>query len=182
MVNIVTLSDGKKYMLDVGFGSNGPTQPMPLDNEHSHTPYIPPAEIRLIYDNIPENTDPNQKLWIFQHRSDPQSPWLPMYCFTELEFLPQDFDVMNFKTSQSRASWFTYRIVVIKMILEEGRIVGTLMLVGEDLKKRVKGKTEHLGRCSSEEERVDVLEKWFGIRLGEDERAAIRGMVTELHG
>lgn len=35
MVNIVTIADGKKYMVDVGFGGNGPTQPLLLDAEHS---------------------------------------------------------------------------------------------------------------------------------------------------
>ena len=182
MVNIVTLADGKKYMLDVGFGGNGPVQPMLLDAEHSRTQNIPPAEARLIYDNIPENTDPNQKLWIFQHRNDPQSPWLPMYCFTELEFLPQDYEIMNFQTSQSRNSWFTYRIAVVKMNLEEGEVVGTLMLVGADVKRRKRGETEHVMTCANETERVEALKEWFGIRLGEDEKAGIKGMVTELHG
>ena len=182
MVNIVTLADGKKYMVDVGFGSNGPTQPLPLDSEHSQLKNIAPADVRLVYDNIPENTNRNQKLWIYQHRNDAQSPWLPMYCFTELEFLPQDYETINFQTSQSRTSWFTYKIVVVKKILEEGEVVGTLMLVGGDLKRRVKGRTEELKVCKIEEDRVQALEEWFGIKLGDDERAGIRGMVTELRG
>ena len=182
MVNIVTLADGKKYMVDVGFGSNGPTQPLPLDSEPSQLKNIAPADVRLVYDNIPENTNRSQKLWIYQHRNDAQSPWLPMYCFTELEFLPQDYETINFQTSQSRTSWFTYKIVVVKKILEEGEVVGTLMLVGGDLKRRIKGRTEDLKVCKIEEDRVQALEEWFGIKLGVDERAGIRGMVTELRG
>ena len=182
MVNIVTLADGKKYMVDVGFGSNGPTQPLPLDTEHSHLENIAPADVRLLYDSIPENTNRSQKLWIYQHRNDEQSPWLPMYCFTELEFLPQDYETMNFQTSQSRTSWFTYKVVVVKMILEEGEVVGTLMLVGGDFKRRMKGRTEDLKACKIEEDRVQVLEEWFAIKLGDEERAGIRGMVTELRG
>ena len=182
MVNIVTLADGKKYMVDVGFGGNVPAQPLPLDSEDSQVNNIAPADVRLLYDNIPENTNRSQNLWIYQHRNDAQSPWLPMYCFTELEFLPQDYETMNFETSQSRTSWFTYRIVVVKQILEEGEIVGTLMLVGVDLKRRIKGKTEELKVCKTEEDRVQVLKEWFGIKLGDDERAGIRGMVTELNG
>ena len=182
MINIVTLADGKKYMVDVGFGGNGPTQPVLLDPECSQTYNIPPAEMRVIYDNIPENTDPHQRLWIYQHRNDAQAPWLPMYCFTELEFLPQDYEVMNFQTSQSRTSFFTYQVIVIKNILQDGEIVGTLMLVGADLKRRINGKTEQLQVCKTEEERLQALEKWFGIKLSEDERVGIRGMATELHG
>ena len=30
MVNIVTLADGSKYVLDVGFGADGATRPLPL--------------------------------------------------------------------------------------------------------------------------------------------------------
>lgn len=182
MINIVTLSDGKKYMLDVGFGGNGPIQPLLLDPEHSHSQYIPPAEVRLIYDNIPDNTDPNQKLWIYQHRMNPDAPWVPMYCFTELEFLPSDYELMNMRTSQSRTSFFTYRVMVVKMILEGGEVVGTLMLVGAEVKRRVGGKVEHIMTCKTEAERVQALEKWFGIRLREDEKVGIKGMVTELHG
>ena len=182
MVNIVTLADGKKYMVDVGFGGNGPTQPLLLDTQHYPIKNITPADVRLIYDNIPENTDRNQRLWIFQHRNDPESPWLSMYCFTELEFLPQDYETMNFQTSQSRTSWFTYKIVVVKMILVEGEVVGTLMLVGGNLKRRIKGRMEDLKLCKTEEDRVQALEDWFGIKLGTDEKAGIRGMVTELNG
>lgn len=89
---------------------------------------------------------------------------------------------MNFQTSQSRISWFTHRIVVVKMIMEEGEIVGTLMLVGGDLKRRIKGGTEDLKACKTEEDRVQALEEWFGIKVRDDERAGIRGMVTELNG
>ena len=159
MVNIVTLANGKRYMVDVGFGGNGPTQPLPLDSEHLYVKNVAPAEVRLVYDNIPENTNRSQKLWIYQHRIDAQSPWLPMYCFTELEFLPQDYETMNFQTSQSRTSWFTYKIVVVKMILEEGEIVATLMLVGGDLRRRIKGEIEDLKACKTEEDRVQALEE-----------------------
>ena len=182
MVNIVILADGKKYMVDVGFGANGPTQPLPLDSEQSQLKNIAPADMRFVYDNIPENTNSSQKLWIYQHRNDTQSSWSPMYCFTELEFLPQDYETINFQTSQSRTSWFTYKIVVVTRILEEGEVVGTLILVGGDLKKRIKGITEDLMAFKIEEDRVQALEEWFGIKLGDDERAGIRGMVTELRG
>lgn len=180
MVNIVTLADGRKYMLDVGFGGNGPVRPLPLHLEDSHVPGIEPAENRLAYRNIPQNSDPNQKLWVFQHRNDAQSQWISMYCFTELEFLAQDYEMMNFWTSQSRKSWFTQRIVAVRMIMKEGEVVGTVMLDGGEFKKRVKGVKEHLRTCESEEERVTGLEEWFGMVLREEERVGIRGMVSEL--
>jgi len=182
MVNIVTLTDGKKYMLDVGFGGNGPIRPLLLDAENSQAPAIYPAGARLIYQNIPENSDPNQKLWIYQHRKDPQSNWVPMYSFTELEFLPQDYEIMNFWTSQSRKSWFTQKLVAVKMIIEAGEVVGEIILMGAELKSKVRGVTKYLATLETEEERVDALETWFLIELREEEKAGIRGMVTELKG
>lgn len=182
MVNIVTLSSGPKYMLDVGFGGNGPIQPLLLDPSAAHTQHIAPAEARLLHKNIPHNTDPDQKLWQYQHRIDPQSEWQTMYCFTEIEFLPEDYEIMNFWTSQSRKSWFTYRFIAVKMILEGEEVVGTLIFDGSDVKRRVKGKTEQSRTCKTEEERVQALEDVFGLRMTDEERRGIGGMVTELRG
>lgn len=182
MVNIVTLSNGEKYMLDVGFGGNGPVRPLLLDAEHSQTQGIAPAQSRLVKRNIPQNSDPHQKLWIYEHRNDPQSKWLPMYCFTELEFLPQDYEVMNFFTSQSRKTFFTYKVVVVRMIMEEGEVVGTVILTDRELKRRTRGETEHLKTCTTEGERLMALREWFGIELNDHEKAGIKGMVTELIG
>lgn len=182
MVNIVTLSSGHKYMLDVGFGGNGPIQPLLLNPTAPHTQHIAPAEARLVLENIPRNTDLNQKLWQYHYRVNSQSEWQTIYCFTELEFLPKDYEIMNFWTSQSRKSWFTYQIVAVKMILEGDEVVGTLILGGGDVKKRTKGKTEQLRTCKTEEERVQALEDLFELRLTDEERRGIGGMVTELKG
>ena len=182
MVNIVTLADGKKYMLDVGFGSNGPIQPLPLDPQIYPLKGIKPAEMRLELQNIPENSDPEQKLWVYQHRYDPHSEWAPMYCFTELEFLPQDYEIMNFWTSKSRKSWFTTTIVAVIMMMEDEEILGMMILLGKDLKRRLKGKMDHMETCEKEMDRVTVLKQWFGVELREDEKAGIRGLITELKG
>ncbi|KAL6717662.1 hypothetical protein ACLMJK_005577 [Lecanora helva] len=180
MVNIVTLDDGKKYMLDVGFGNNGPIQPLPLDPQHSQVKGIKPAEMQLVYQNLSLNSDPDQNLWFYQHRNDSDAKWVPMYCFTELEFLPQDYEIMNFWTSQSRKSWFTTKIVVVRTLMRDEETFGSVVLIGGELKRRVEGKTEHLKTCEKEEERVEILEKWFGVRLAQEERAGIKGLVTEL--
>lgn len=121
MVNIVTLSDGKRYMLDVGFGGYGPIRPILLDAERSTGPGIGNAATRLVKRNIPQNSDRGQELWVYEHRNDPQSEWLAMYCFSEVEFLPEDYEMMSFWTSRSRKVFFTYRVVVVKMVMEEGR-------------------------------------------------------------
>lgn len=179
MVNIVTLSGGKRYMLDVGFGGEGATQPLPLvEGEVSQG--IGSQELRLVRENIPLYTDTSQRLWIYQTRYAPSDPWKSVYCFTELEFLPQDYEMMNFYTSQCKFSWFTYKIVAVKMIREGKEIVGTIALNETVVKRRIKGKVEELGRCRSENERMRALEKWFGIALTAEEKRGISGMVTDL--
>lgn len=105
-----------------------------------------------------------------------------MYCFSELEFLPKDYKIMSSWTSQSRKSWFTYRVVAVKRILKGEEEVGSLILGGGDVTRRVKGKTEHLRTCKTEEERVRALEDVFGLRLTDEEKRGIGGMVTELKG
>jgi hypothetical protein len=89
---------------------------------------------------------------------------------------------MSFRTSTSRTSWFTYRLVCVKMVLSEDKeeIIGTITLMGNTLKRRIGGVTEQLGTFGSEGERVEALEKWFGIKLTEEERGGIRGMVSKL--
>lgn len=186
MVNIVTLDSGQKFMLDVGFGANGPISPLLLDEDNTasyNTKHIAPAETRLVFENVLNGyADAGQRLWQYHHRVDPQSEWLVMYCFTELEFLPEDYEIMNFWTSRSPRSWFTYRVVAVKMVLEGGEVVGTVVLGGGDVKKRVGGRTELLRKCRTEGERVEALEVLFGVRLTDEEREGIRGMVTELKG
>ncbi len=178
MVNIVTI-EGQRYMVDVGFGSNGPTHPLPLI--HDEITYgIGPQEVRLLHTNIEQNTDPTQKLWVYEHRNEEKSDWVPAYSFTELEFLAPDYTIMNFYTSTSRTSFFTYTVVCMKMVLEEEEVVGTVTLLGGDVKRRIRGETEQLESCETEEQRVKALEKYFGIVLSEEERNGIHGTVTEL--
>ncbi|KAL9134041.1 MAG: hypothetical protein Q9175_004780 [Cornicularia normoerica] len=95
---------------------------------------------------------------------------------------PRTMRFMNSWTSQSRKSWFTYHVVALKRILEGEEVGGSLILGGGDVRRRVKGKTEHLRTCKTEEEWVRALEDVFGLRLTDEERRGIGGMVTELKG
>ena len=103
-----------------------------------------------------------------------------------MEFFPADYEVMNFTTSQSRTSFFTYMIVCVELILEVKddveKPVGVMMLVGNEAKRRIGGKTEHLVTCKTEDERAEALEKWLDVRLSPEERAGIMGTVTQLGG
>ena len=180
MVNLVTVS-GKKYMVDVGFGGNGATAPLPLEEGTIHE-RLGQSEMRLVKTKIPEQTDASQKLWIYQIRHTRQSEWEPTYCFAETEFLPQDYEMMNFWTSQNRKSFFTYAILMAKLVMEEGKLVGTVTMRDAVAKRRVGDEAVEMRTCKTEEERLEVLRDWFGIRLTLEEERGIRGTVTELKG
>lgn len=143
---------------------------------------IAPSEMRLVKESLLEFCDKSQKVWVYQTRHDRDSDWIPNICFTEAEFLPQDFGVMNFAVSQSSTSWFTQVFVCMRMIMDEsGREVkGQCIMSGREVKRRVRGQTEVLETLESEDDRVKALARWFDMHLREDEVQAIRGMVSML--
>ena len=179
MINIVTI-DGKDYLVDVGFGGSGaPIDPIRLVNDQP-TPGIGSQSVRLLLSGIPDNTRSDKQLWCYQFRRSQDSPWIPGYSFTEVEFLPQDYVMMSFFTSNSRTSWFTYRVVCVKHLMENGEIIGEVTLFEREVKRRIKGKTEVLAKLSSEDERVEALRKYLGVKLTQAEILGIRGMITEI--
>jgi arylamine N-acetyltransferase len=180
MLIIVTIC-GRKYMVDVGFGTSGAVQPVLL--EHGQiVQNVPTSQGRLVHRPIAENTDSSQSLWIFEVQNSPESPWTPQYCFTQVEFLPQDFMVMNLSTSQSRTSWFPQRFVLTKVILDRGheRAIGNLTLFHDELKQRLNGRSDMLVTCRTEQQRVMVLEEYFGVKLRADEIRGIQGLPSEI--
>lgn len=157
------------------------TRPLPL-KENVVVPYIAPAEMRLIRESIPEFTDASQRVWIYQVRYTPQSDWVTNICFSEVEFLPQDFVVMNFFTSKHPSSWFCQRFVCSMMIMDESEreIVGQYVMPGKEVKRRMNGQTEVLENLQSEDDRVQALAKWFGMHLREDEIKGIEGLGSQI--
>jgi hypothetical protein len=71
-------------------------------------------EIWLIYSNIPQQSIPSQKHWIYQYRNGADMEWNSFYAFSEFEFFAADFEIMNFFTSQSAGSVdFQMRTVLV---------------------------------------------------------------------
>ncbi|KAJ4293227.1 hypothetical protein N0V90_008509 [Kalmusia sp. IMI 367209] len=196
LVNIVTLPTGEKYMLDVGFGGDAPTTPIPLVHNHVTT-NISPQENRLVLDHIDQQVSrsPETKLWIYQYRNGADQPWNAFYAFPTLEFLEADFAIMNWYTGSNPASFQTFTMLIIKFLRRareggevdaegyaEQEVYGKRMLVNGVVKENVGGKTYVVQECGSEAERHEALEKWFGMRLSAEERSGIVGHVTELKG
>ncbi|KAL1617421.1 hypothetical protein SLS56_010999 [Neofusicoccum ribis] len=187
VVNIVTLPDGAKWVTDVGFGGDGMRQPMPLLKHHI-TQNLGPQEVRFDYASIDNETNTSAerpKVWIYQYRNAPEQPWNSFCCFTETEFIHNDFEVMNFYTSTAPDSFQTVTPFVVKFLRRDNgdgtlEISGKLMLVGGDLKENLGGKTRVVKSCRSESERLNVLKDWFGMSFTEEQQAGIKGRVSEL--
>ncbi len=175
-------------MLDVAFGGDGATRPLPLI-PGVITPNLGSQEIRLIYDSIPQQVDQTKKLWIYQYRNSVEQEWNSFYVFSEFEFLASDFEVMNFYTSQStgETNFQTRRVLVIRFLRgidEQGneKIIGKVMLVDGEVKRNDGGKTSVFRVCRTEGERIDALREEFGITLTEEERSGVKGRNVELLG
>jgi arylamine N-acetyltransferase len=187
MVNLVSFSDkpSLRYLVDVGFGGGGPTFPFPLvHDENGSVNMKPDQEARLIYAPIPafSSSSSGQKLWIYEKRNSAHQNFSPCYCFGECEFFEADFAVLNHWTSTSRDSWFTRIPICVKMILSEhgDELVGSVLLLGAEYKKRVRGELLDSREMKSEEQRIKLLEDEFGIVLDEEEIKGIHGMVSAL--
>lgn len=178
-VNLVTLGDGSKYMVDVAFGGDGAIKPLPLIDGHI-TQNIGTQQLRLVYDNIEQQADKSQKFWIYQYRNDPSLPWNSFYHFSETEFLHEDFAVMSHYTSTHADSFLLYATIVVKFLRTENQISGKVMLAGHQVKQNTGGKTSVVATCKTEREKIDALKKYFGITLTAEEQEGIRGLVTEL--
>jgi len=186
MINIVTIA-GQKYFADVGFGSSGPHHPIPLNESYSAR-NVGTQSLRLVRSLPPDlltsastSISVDQALWTYQYRHTDESDWLPAYCFSETEFIPSDFVMMNWFMSTSRTSWFTYTVVCMKMVMsEEEELIGDVTLVGGEVKKRIGGISKTLAVLESEAQRVEALREHLGVRLSVEERNGIRGRVSEL--
>jgi arylamine N-acetyltransferase len=130
------------------------------------------------------------KLWIYQYRNAADMEWNSFYAFPLLEFLEADFEIMNWYTGSHPESFQTFTMLIVKFLRrqkeggEEGEmeVCGKRMLVNGVVKENTGGKTRVVQECRSEGERVGALEKWFGLRLSEEERKGIVGHSTELKG
>lgn len=138
--------------------------------------------MRIVRESIAEFTDPSHKIWIYQTRYNPESNWVPQICFSDVEFLPQDFGVMNFSVSQSRSSWFTQIFVCVRMIMDQSgtEIIGQCVMSGKEVKQRLRGQTTILEVMQTEDDRIKALAKYFDMHLRESEIQGIRGMASEL--
>jgi hypothetical protein len=195
MVNLVTIS-GIIYAVDIGFGSSGPHHPVPLMPSGGYQGQnVGSQEVLLSLEPIPDGST-RQKWWVYRYRHSATTDWVPAYCFSQLEFLAEDFKVLNLGTSSGKGL-FTENVLCVKMITQLGsesrsscedgegdkalRLIGDITLFGSSVKRRIKGQSEILCECKTETERVEAVQRWLGVQLTAEEMKGILGMQSQLH-
>ncbi|KAL1296670.1 hypothetical protein AAFC00_000150 [Neodothiora populina] len=180
MLNIVTIGD-KRYGVDVGFGGGGPTHPLPLLHHNPQRNIGPTQVVRYSHIHLPSVSPSEDKLWVYEKQNHSSEDWKPMYCFPDnTSFTPADFEVMNHWTSTSPRSWFTRTVVCVKWEVDGDQVTGQRSVFGNTFNRVVEGETVDSRELETEEQRIEVLEKWFGISLSEAEKRGIRGMGSAL--
>ena len=131
MLNIVSINN-ERFVVDVGFGSNNPTQPLSMAKQDvgKETKSIGSEQLRLVWKAIEDNEsqDPRLNMWVYQHKA-PNGEFSDSYCFPDwIEFRPEDFEVMNLHTSTSPRIIFAKTVFCTRMILDEDKktICGSL--------------------------------------------------------
>ena len=191
LVNLVTVDD-TIYLCDVGFGKNEPLQPVALGHGHMVS-HIKLAQIRLVYQTIDEFLS-DSKVWIYQVRANEQAEWEILYCFTEMEVMPEDIESMNYSPWIGRNSIFTRNVICVRYTvgeraeyegtgaehIEGHEIDGMLTMFNNHLTWTRNGKTLIESTFKSEDERVEALCRYWGIEIDVMDRKAIEGTITAI--
>ena len=204
-LNIITIAE-TPYAVDISFGANGPCRPLPLESGLVQN-HIQPAQIRLRYGVLPGASKRSGNVWFYEHRTEESAGWAPMYCFVDTEILPADVRSMNWSPWQNPAAIFRKTIICVIFTTADqvdekgnlrgiaeaqasgtpkgqhpvrGEIDGTVIILGNNMKWRRKGEKKMDRTFKNDGERLDVLEKYFGIVLSQKDRGAIVGTTTEV--
>lgn len=108
-----------------------------------------------------------------------EKPWNSFYAFAELEFFQEDFEVINRFTSWDAVQKKSF--ILVKFIrngetdglpLLEGEVeqkgegvfvVGKIMMVNNEIKLNMGGRTRVIDSYTTDEGRFAALKKWFSI-------------------
>lgn len=194
MVNLVSVS-GTRYLVDVGYGAQDATVPVPL-RDGVEFDNVPPCRGRLEYRALAQHSDPEQRAWVYSSREGPGEPWKEMYAFAEMEFFREDYEVMNLRTMTAPTSFFVQQVMAMRTEVDEGgkNTVAVVTMFRDYVKRRVSQdhrrvgpdgqllgeQVERLATLNTEEDRVKALEKYFFIKLSPSERRAIKGLPSEI--
>lgn len=176
MANLVIFDD-TKYLVDVGYGDDGPICPIPLKSGHISCDNYSSQPVKLDYKHLPQHTDAGQMIWVYS-RLKPDSTWAEVYHFSKVETFAAFLEVLNYyNMARSR---FAQVVVVQRFTQAKSGETGSYVLIRELLKYRVGETEEVIEVFQNERQRVEALVKYFQITLTPEEILAIQGTQSAL--
>ncbi|KAH8806478.1 hypothetical protein F5882DRAFT_122276 [Hyaloscypha sp. PMI_1271] len=102
----------------VSLTAAGPAAPIPLVDGIEVPRGSTNDRKRLIWSSIPDFEIP-EKCWNLQHKREGNEGWDDIYCFAEVECLPQDIGVMNWKSTKNvRRSFLNQMILCVRTVVK----------------------------------------------------------------
>ncbi|KAF3080966.1 N-terminal acetyltransferase [Orbilia oligospora] len=175
-VNLVEFEDGKKYLVDVGYGGAAIVRPMELI-EGTVIDGVGEEQHRLIKATVPEARR-KELHWLVQHKLSSEEKWTDLYMFFEVEAILDDCVIWS-NWSSTQEALFKSNILVAMVIREGNEPVGKYTLWNGIVRKKYQTELEYFPLVN-EEERVKAFRTYFGIKLSEEDAEAIKGREPEL--
>lgn len=145
--------DGRAWLVDVGFGCDGPLHPVPLDGEEQNQPG---RAFRVTH----EADD------VHVLQASTGADWRDMYAFRLTPALPADYEMANYWTSTNPNSRFLHTM--------------TAHLTTAQARHMLRGRTYTVFRGPdvetrevSDAEALELLRSVFGLDLGTDETSGL---------
>ncbi|KAF4171304.1 hypothetical protein CNMCM8927_001895 [Aspergillus lentulus] len=181
MILIIRL-DGNDYLVDAGFGPNGPVDPVLLRDglEFTDGNGNLGRRGRVVHAPIDQGRARHLKYWRLQFLFDGSLDWTDIYAFTESEWLESDYQSAERAVRGNKRAWFMYRVIAFQIVLKDRTPVGWVMIWNDGMSWFQGGRLSRRMRFGSEEERLNALKSVFGIKMGEEERKEIVGTVAFL--
>lgn len=193
------LPSGERYSVDVAFGGDGPTSPLPMNEAATALRNLGTQEVRLVHDLMPKQHlrhragSRDDRVWIYEYRNGTDRDWNAFYSFAEIEFFQEDFEVMNWWGSAKTLHRWT--VLAVRFLRrdepllyderagwrsegDEGgvEVAGKVMLINDTIKVNLGGgRSTVLETFNTEGGRLKALRDYFGIQLNKEQEESIRG-------
>ncbi|MGG8408149.1 arylamine N-acetyltransferase family protein [Streptomyces sp. 12297] len=154
-VLVVTVA-GRPWLVDAGFGAQGPLEPVPLE---------PGTEVHQGVWTYAVAEEDGGRLVLRSLRDE--TGWLDLYAFAPQRLHPVDFEVMNHYSSTHPDSFFTGQVVAMRSAPDH-----RLALLEDSVVRFLPGWEAERNRVASDDV-IGLLDREFGIELPEEDAAQL---------
>ena len=175
MVLFIEMGDGspETYLVDVGFGGQGPARAIPLRDGSTVKGAAVPETHRIIRTTHPKRTARRDQPveWALQvGKMEDEQSWRSLYLFSSAEFGLKDFAAFNFVVNKGHSGPFAAFVVVVAIILAENSRrddldgdLDRIILFGNSLKVKHAEEVCMQKEIDGDRERADILRNTFHL-------------------